>query len=238
MFISEAFAQQAAATIEKTIVEQPGFFHLLSHADPIVKLTLFILLFFSVMSWAIIAFKYIQLKKAKSHVTSFWASFTQARSLEDFFKSRYERGGPLYEIFNAVVLLVPRLQKGSKTKDFLKATVETKINQAREEEIFKLEQYTSFLATTASTAPFVGLFGTVWGILMAFQIIGKAGSSSLDTVGPFISEALVATAVGLAAAIPAVVAYNFFVSRIKNIIKMMDLFIDELTLKVEEEVLS
>ncbi|EKD41885.1 MAG: hypothetical protein ACD_73C00465G0001 [uncultured bacterium] len=116
--------------------------------------------------------------------------------------------------------------------------VKSKLTQTQEEEISKLEQYMPFLATTASTSPYIGLFGTVWGILMAFQAIGKAGTSSLATVGPSIAEALITTAIGLAAAIPAVIAYNYFVNRTRQLVKMTDLFVEELVLKIDEEVFS
>lgn len=236
-WISQALAQSAVEA-EKTLVEQQGIMHVVGNADPVVKLTLIILIFFSVVSWAIIGYKYLQLKKAKKFSQDFWTQFSQSRTLEDFYKSRYEKEGPLYTLFNSAVQLMPLIQKSGKNTAHLKSTLQLGLSQVREEEIYKLEQYTPFLATTASTAPFVGLFGTVWGILMAFSVIGKAGTSSLATVGPYISEALIATAIGLAAAIPAVIAYNYFVNHIKNIIRTLDLFLDQLVHKIEEEVLS
>ncbi len=236
MFISEALAQTAAVA-ETTIKQDPGMVQTLGHSGPVVQLTLLLLLFFSVVSWAIIIFKFLQLKKAQKSSQSFWTQFTQSSSLEDFFKGSFEKHGPLYEVFNAAVLLMPRLQK-SGNSSLMNDKVEIKLAQVREEEMFKLEQYTPFLATTASTAPFIGLFGTVWGILTAFAAIGKAGTSSLETVGPYISEALVATAIGLAAAIPAVVAYNYFVARIRTMSTMLDLFMNELVHRIKEEVLS
>jgi biopolymer transport protein TolQ len=130
--------------------------------------------------------------------------------------------------------LIPQLKKKSGS-GYSKENIVQKLTQVREEEIYKLEQYTPVLATTASASPFIGLFGTVWGILTAFWAIGKAGSSSLATVGPYISEALIATAIGLAAAIPAVIAYNYFLNKTRVLIKMMDLFTDDLVLKIEEE---
>ncbi len=237
MFIAEALAQ-GAIEAEKTVAAQHGVLQIMGHADPIVQLTLLVLITFSVFSWAIIGYKYLQLKKARGLTLSFWKDFSTAKSLEEFFKGRYERGGPLFEIYHTAVELVPRLRKTSTNHSLLREMIASKLNQAQEEEITKLEQYTPFLATTASTAPYVGLFGTVWGILMAFQAIGKAGASSLDTVGPFIAEALIATAVGLAAAIPAVIAYNYFVNKTRQLVKMTDLFVEELTLKIEEEVFS
>lgn len=212
---------------ENTVTDL-GFWHLLAHADPVVKLALLILIGFSVGSWAIIFYKYRQVKKAQSDSQNFWSAFSQAKSSQDLGPT--SRSGPLYEIYATGQEWKSRL-KGKSRRD----TMAQKLSQTREEEIYKLEQYTPFLATTASTAPFIGLFGTVWGILTAFWAIGKAGSSSLATVGPYISEALIATAVGLAAAIPAVIAYNHFVHRIKVLVKMMDLFLDDLAMKLEDE---
>ncbi|MDO8520212.1 MAG: MotA/TolQ/ExbB proton channel family protein [Deltaproteobacteria bacterium] len=212
---------------EKTVTDT-GVFHLLSNADPVVKFALLILVILSVGSWAIIFYKYRQVKKAQKDSQSFWGSFSQAKSIQDL--GQINRSGPLYEIYATAQDWKSRL-KGKTRRD----SILQKLAQTREEEIYKLEQYTPFLATTASTAPFIGLFGTVWGILTAFWAIGKAGSSSLATVGPYISEALIATAVGLAAAIPAVIAYNHFVHRIKVLVKMMDLFMDDLIIKLEDE---
>lgn len=228
-----AWAQTESVVAEKTVA-QNGIWHLLVNADPVVKLALLILVFFSVVSWAIIFYKYRQVKKAQSDSQNFWNVFSQSKSLQELIEHK-KGSGPLYEIFHVASEWISRLQKGGKPGRSSREMVIQKLAQAREEEIYKLEQYTPFLATTASTAPFIGLFGTVWGILTAFWAIGKAGSSSLATVGPYISEALVATAIGLAAAIPAVVAYNHFVHRIKVLIKMMDLFVDDLSLKIEED---
>src|SRR4030095_5951201 len=113
--------------------------------------------------------------------------------------------------------------------------IKKNVVRATSDEVAKLEQMTPFLATTASASPFIGLFGTVWGILTAFWAIGRAGSTSLGTVGPYIAEALIATAVGLAAAIPAVIAYNYFVSKIKVLTKDIDDFGDDLVHRIEKE---
>ncbi|MBI2341045.1 MAG: MotA/TolQ/ExbB proton channel family protein [Deltaproteobacteria bacterium] len=222
---------------EKTLQEK-SFLSLVLDADPIVKFTLLVLLFFSVVSWAIIFYKYRQVKQAQGDSQSFWNAFTQAKSLQDVTHQKGVRSGPLYEIYNVAMQAMPQLKKQAKGENGGRDAILQKLAQTREEEIYKLEQYTPFLATTASAAPFIGLFGTVWGILTAFWAIGKAGSSSLATVGPYISEALIATAIGLAAAIPAVVAYNHFVHRIKIVVKMMDLFSDDLIVKLEEDTAS
>lgn len=218
---------------EKVIHEQAGVFSLLSNADPLVKFTLLVLIVFSVVSWAIIFYKWNQLRAAQRNSQSFWNAFVSTKRTSDLLERRQVCKGPLYEIFSTSMDLVNRIKKSPvrSPREYLIK----KLNQTREEEMFKLEQYTPFLATTASTAPFIGLFGTVWGILTAFWAIGKAGSTSLATVGPYISEALVATAVGLAAAIPAVIFYNFFVNRIRTVSKMSELFIDDLVFRIEED---
>ncbi|MBX7147757.1 MotA/TolQ/ExbB proton channel family protein [bacterium] len=224
----------AQVQAEKTIANKSQL-DLILEADPVVKLTLILLLAASVISWAIIFFKYRQIKSAQNLSQDFWGTFAKADSFQDVARASNVKDGPLFEIYNSAILFLPRIKKTARSNASMKDAIGQKLAQAREEEVYKLEQHIPFLATTASTAPFVGLFGTVWGILSAFYNIGKAGSSSLATVGPYISEALIATAIGLAAAIPAVVAYNFFVNKIRIINKMMDLFVDDLVLKIEEE---
>lgn len=205
-------------------------------ADPLVKLTLLILVSFSISCWAIIFYKTRQIKTAQKNSLAFWQRFSTVATISEAAHIREVKQGPLYEIFTTGQATLARVKKaGTKLSDFHRTMLEQRMNQSREEEVYKLEQYVGFLATTASTAPFIGLFGTVWGILTAFMAIGKAGSSSLATVGPYIAEALVATAIGLFAAIPAVVGYNFFVHRIKIINKMVDLFVEDFLLKTELE---
>lgn len=232
MFLPVLLAQIEA---EKTLQEK-SFLSLVLDADPIVKFTLLVLIFFSIVSWAIIFYKYRQVKQAQGDSQSFWNAFSQSKSLQEVAGHKGVRSGPLYEIYNVAMQIAPQFKKKGKVGPIERDSIIQRLAQTREEEIYKLEQYTPFLATTASAAPFIGLFGTVWGILTAFWAIGKAGSSSLATVGPYISEALIATAIGLAAAIPAVIAYNHFIHRIKIVIKMMDLFSDDLVLKLEEEI--
>ena len=205
-------------------------------ADPIVQLTLLLLLGFSVMCWAVIFFKWNQIKKAQKTTVSFWGKFSESPSLREIGLQRSDQSGPLFEVFSAAQSGLAKLKKtGAKMTDYYRSFLTQQICQAKEVEMNKLEQYVSFLATTASAAPFIGLFGTVWGILTAFLAIGKAGSTSLATVGPYIAEALVATAFGLFAAIPAVIAYNYFVGKINGIQKMMNLFVDDYILKSEKE---
>lgn len=216
--------------------QQVGIISHMLHSDPVVKLTLLLLIGFSVICWAIIFYKTRQLKSAQKDSQNFWQQFSVSPSITDAAGAKASRNGPLYEIFATGQQTLGKIRKSAgKMSDFHRQVLLQKLNQTREEEMHRLEQYVPFLATTASAAPFIGLFGTVWGILTAFMAIGKAGSSSLATVGPFISEALVATAVGLFAAIPAVIGYNFFINKIKVIGKLVDLFIEDFMIKSELE---
>jgi biopolymer transport protein TolQ len=214
---------------------------LLFSTDPVVKFTLLVLVAFSITSWAIIFYKYVQIKKARKTSRAFFHTFDNTASIEEFLTKRIpQEGNPLYQIFTAGISDIIRF-KQSKAKDpSYKATlnlnhIQRNIRRAQNDETHKLEQLTPFLATTASSCPFIGLFGTVWGILTAFWAIGQEKSTSLAVVGPYIGEALIATAIGLAAAIPAVIAYNFFVSKIKDLSKELGDFSGVLEQRVENE---
>jgi biopolymer transport protein TolQ len=215
--------------------------HLLFSTDPVVKFALLVLVFFSVVSWAIILFKYRQVKKAKKTSSQFMGIFEDTDSIDEVLtKTTPREGNPLYEVFSSGISDIVRYRQ-IHAKEPARAPklnlehIKKNVYRATSDEIAKLEQMTPFLATTASASPFIGLFGTVWGILTAFWAIGRAGSTSLSTVGPFIAEALIATAVGLAAAIPAVIAYNYFVSKIKVLTKTLDDFAVDLIHRIEKE---
>lgn len=210
-------------------------------SGPVVKFTLLVLILFSITSWAIIFFKYFQLKKAQKSSLQFLHLFDHAHSLEEVLtKPAPQEGNPLYSIFSSGISDILRL-KQAKAKDpnfrgsLNLEHIQKNIRRSQNDEAHKLEQLTPFLATTASSAPFIGLFGTVWGILSAFFTIGQQKTTSLAVVGPYIAEALVATAVGLAAAIPAVIAYNYFVSRIRNLGKDLNDFSTDLEQRIERE---
>ena len=162
----------------------------------------------------------------------FWKSkrFDAIASQVDRFTA-----SPLTVLFNEGYGELGKFMEGSGTADTsILSTdlggienVSRALRRATNSEITRLEKYTTFLATTGSTSPFIGLFGTVWGIMTAFQGIGKTGSASLAVVAPGIAEALIATAIGLVAAIPAVMAYNHFHHKIRVLIKDMDSFSTE-----------
>lgn len=203
---------------------------ILVQSDVVIKLTLIFLLFFSVVSWAIIFFKLTQLKAARRGVARFTHQFWKSESIETFANRAKGGMGPAANIFRSGT--APLRDGDSRTRK-LRVTHETK--RATEQEIENLEHYLPFLATTASASPFIGLFGTCWGILNAFFELSAAGSSSLQVVGPRIAEALFATAVGLAVAIPALIFYNFFINKIRLLAREMEQFSDDLTHRIENE---
>ncbi|MFB0565059.1 MAG: protein TolQ [Candidatus Aminicenantaceae bacterium] len=204
------------------------FFKLIIEASLVVKLVLLILVFFSVFSWAIILFKRRTFKKASSHSNKFMAAFRRSKSLTEVSEAakRYN-SSPLSSLFQSgfkeLVYLTKSNPRSSLTPSKLESLNRALI-KASNQEISKLESMMSFLATTGSVTPFIGLFGTVWGIMDSFQRIGIVRSASLVSVAPGIAEALIATAAGLFAAVPAVIAYNYFLHRIKDRITEMEDF--------------
>ncbi len=203
----------------------------------VVKLVLLILLYFSVVSWAIIFYKLLQVQKAKNESERFIDFFWQTKRF-DLVNAQLGRfaNSPLTVLFNeAYGELKKLMEKGEEKADPNVISTELggvdniarALRRATTSEITRLEKYLTFLATTGSTAPFIGLFGTVWGIMTAFKGIGETGSASLAVVAPGIAEALIATAIGLVAAIPAVMGYNHFQQKIKVLIAEMDNFSTE-----------
>ncbi len=207
-----------------------NFINLVIHANTVVQLTLLLLVMFSIVSWAIIGSKHRQLKKAKEQSNKFYQSFWQARNMDQFITKGQFRKSPAFNVFKAGVDV---LREDEKHENAM--SVEKEIRRAAEEEVEQMEYGVPFLATTGSAAPFIGLFGTVWGILNAFWKIGRTGTSSLAIVGPHIAEALIATAIGLAAAIPAVIFYNVYVNKIRLISKDLDNFTDDLVGRIKNE---
>jgi len=195
---------------------------------PLSQLAMVLLIVFSVLSWAIILFKAIQLRTARRQSDEFLDAFWQAKRLDAIYAhSEKLTKSPLSQVFRAGYIELARLKKTSGEESMLGGgieNVERALRRAQNTESTVLEARTSFLATVGATAPFVGLFGTVWGIMKAFADIGRMGSANLATVAPGISEALIATAVGLVAAIPAVIAFNHFGSNIRVLESEMDSF--------------
>lgn len=200
---------------------------LIAEASIVVQLVILILILFSVFSWAIIIFKRRTLKKASRQSQKFLNVFRRSNDLSEVNKaSKIYRASPLASLFQAgykKLAYLSRTNGGTLNSDRLES-VSRALAKASNQEIAKLENMMSFLATTGSVTPFIGLFGTVWGIMDAFLNIGVVRSASLMTVAPGIAEALIATAAGLFAAIPAVIAYNHFLHRIKDTISEMEDF--------------
>ncbi len=200
-----------------------GILGLIIGAGPVVKLVLCILLLFSIISWAIILFKFKMLHQAAKESKIFWRLFKGGEKLSEIYThSKGLKASPLVHIFRTGYLELARVNPKESTRWIDNIT--RGLNKATISEIDRLEGTLGFLATTGNTTPFIGLFGTVWGIMDAFRQIGLRGSTSLTTVAPGISEALIATAAGLGCAIPAVIFYNHYLHKIKILTSEMDNF--------------
>lgn len=208
--------------------------HAILSASPIVQFTLLVLVGMSIFSWTIIFSKRKQLNRAKRANDLFVSRFWKSSSLEEVFKDfKNHSDSPIARVFHAGYIELQRLAdlQKNQAQTLLPPidNLERSLRKTIESEINDLEQRLSFLATTGSSGPFIGLFGTVWGIMSAFGKIGQTGMASLAVVAPGISEALVATAVGLAAAIPASMAYNHFMSQLRKEETGMNSFASDLT---------
>ncbi len=192
---------------------------LIFKAGPVVKFVLLVLLFFSVVSWAIIFFKMRLLSKVEKESDQFQRAFIKGKQWDAVYQSTKKLTlSPLANLFRTAYSI----------EDTTNEEIRSTLKRVEALEAARLERYLTFLATTGSTAPFIGLFGTVWGIMNSFLGIGRIGAASLAVVAPGIAEALIATAAGLAAAIPAVVAYNYYLSRTHRNIILMEDFSQEL----------
>lgn len=195
-----------------------GFLSAIYDATLVAKLVLLLLLCMSISSWTVIISKYFSLKAAYKKALSGLVRFTDARDLREAVQSLGgDSSSPLYHVAQQGVAEFNRLKEAGNSGDVVADNVRRALRQGVSESMSKLNTSLSFLATAANTAPFIGLFGTVWGIMFSFHEIGAQGSASLATVAPGISEALIATAVGLFVAIPATVGYNMFLGSLANI---------------------
>ena len=176
-------------------------------ADIVVKSVIIILIVASIYSWAIIIEKFKMFKKINENTIEFEEKFWKSKSAESFYNNlSANKNDPMSNVFRKTMQVVLKSRSRSNLNEKLTGLLESNI----ETEVNFLEKNFSFLATVGSTAPFIGLFGTVWGIMNSFQSIAVSRNTSLAIVAPGIAEALFATALGLLAAIPAVVAYNKF----------------------------
>jgi len=202
-----------------------NYLEMVTHGGPIVSGVLLILVLSSVASWTIIFRKLLHLRKAQQESVRFLETFWRSKRLDTIYAATEEMPiSPVAQVFRAGYLELSKVTQAQPEKGEDAAmhdqlggfeNVERALARAANAELTALETQIPFLGTTAAAAPFVGLFGTVWGIMGAFRDIYAAGNANLATVARPISEALIATAVGLFAAIPALVAYNAFNSRIR-----------------------
>ena len=196
-------------------------------ADPVVKLVILGLFVSSVWSWAIIINKIKIIKKLNIVTKKFEEIFWSSNSLEDLYtKTESKNDHAMISTFNKAMIEWLRI-RGTKLKDQMESRLNNTLNSSINNEMTKLEKNMIFLASLGSSAPFVGLFGTVWGIMNSFQAIGITKNTSLAVVAPGIAEALFATALGLVAAIPAVIAYNKISSVLDNYSVRLETFAQE-----------
>ncbi len=204
---------------------------LIMRSGPVAMLVLVSLLIFSMISWGIIYHKLKLYRKIRSETEDFKEVFSKRGQLENVYNyAKKLKNCPMARVFLAgYIELAAQFRVTSKERNYEDETmllekldsVGRSLERATAQEVTKLERWLIFLGTTGSVTPFIGLFGTVWGIMSSFQGIGAKGTANIAAVAPGVAEALIATAAGLFAAIPAVIAYNYFIYRVK--IKATDL---------------
>ena len=198
-----------------------------NQTTPITRFVLFVLLIFSIWSWGIILSKTLLLRKINKESETFWKIFRRGKSLSEISTAcETLRFTPLVGVFNAAA---------DKAGNGSMATLQRAIQRSAAAQLTRVEKRMNFLATTASVAPFVGLFGTVWGVMTSFAGLANASTATLRAVAPGIADALIATAFGLFAAIPAVIAYNHFVYQIRNLGGQLDDLQVEMLALAEQE---
>lgn len=232
MILPLAFFFQAGQVVSESLPEpetvadlpQKGLLELVLSASPLALTVDVILVLFSIFSWTIIFNKWKEMRTVSSSNTRFLRAFRKSPGLEAMaMASEQFRPAPVVTVFEFGYEEVAR-QARARGVMTNQGAVERSLTLGINAELARMEKNLSWLATTASVTPFIGLFGTVWGIINAFQGLAAAGSASLRFVAPGISEALVATALGLGAAIPAAVAYNHFNAQLQHIGSRLDDF--------------
>jgi biopolymer transport protein TolQ len=218
--------------------QAPGLFDFFRESTPVAKLVLGILAVFSLISWAIILGKFAQMSRADRQSREFLEAFHRSHRFSEVnaLATRL-RASPLVGIFQAGYAEIDSQIKSAHDGDpgadkrgyriTSLPALERTLARASAVELRAVARWTPFLASTASASPFIGLFGTVWGIMVAFREIGLSGSTSIVSVAPGIAEALINTAAGLAAAIPALIAYNYFAQRSRLLRARMEDFVME-----------
>ena len=206
----------------------PGIMDTFLSGGPMAQFVLVVLGFFSLVSWAVMIAKLIQFRRAEGQSARFLDIFRKSRRFSEVGAAAGRLGGsPMVGVFQTGYAEIDAQIKGAGTaadspqearyRIRSLPALERSLQRAIHVELQVFSRWTPFLATTAAAAPFIGLFGTVWGIMVAFRDIGITGSTSLVVVAPGIAEALVNTAAGLAAAIPALIGYNYFANRLRRV---------------------
>lgn len=219
-------------------VENPGIFRFFLTAGPMAKFVLAILVLFSIFSWAVILGKLVQLRRADQQSAKFLESFHRSQRFSEVSAVAGRlSASPLVGIFQAGYAEIDsqiknaqdpeRKQESRSYRITSLPALERTLSRAIGVELWGVSRWTGLLATTASASPFIGLFGTVWGIMQAFNDIAMQGSTSIVAVAPGIAEALINTAAGLGAAIPALIAYNYFAQRTRRLKARMEDFVLE-----------
>ena len=195
-----------------------NFFSMIANASLVAKAVLLILFLMSVGSWGLVIQKALLLGAAKRKAIAGIRNFEDAANLRDAVQFLgADPNSPLYAVAQKGVMEFNRSKELGNSSDVIVDNVRRALRQGVGSELSRMQASFSLLATCSNTAPFIGLFGTVWGIMHSFHSIGMSKSASLATVAPGISEALVATAIGLAVAVPATIGFNFFLGRLAQI---------------------
>jgi biopolymer transport protein TolQ len=217
-----------------------GVAELVLSAGPVAKFVLIVLAVFSIICWALIVEKWWEFRKIRRESLRFRQIFREARRFSVVYSAaKKHRDSPLAQLYVAAGQELVTAYGSAEMVDHVLDDAEDglpaerldasnrSLRRAGSAEVARMERYLPFLATVASSAPFIGLFGTVWGIMNSFRNIGAKGAANLATVAPGIAEALVATAIGLVAAIPAVMGYNYLSRRIRVISAEMETFTND-----------
>ena len=233
-------------SIEKKILEETSNdFSILSlffQADIVVKIVIILLIFSSIWSWAIIFSKYTLLKNILIDTEDFEENFYGSETLSKLSKKLGSHPThPIEAVFFSAMVYFEKVKSGFSNKNFdykksFCENVKKEMLIVINKELSSLEKGLNFLASVGSTAPFIGLFGTVWGIMNSFTAIGISQNTSLAVVAPGIAEALFATALGLVAAIPSVLFFNKFNSMLENISNKLEVFSEEIILIISKEI--
>ncbi len=214
-----------------------SFFSMIEEASLIAKAVLALLLLMSIVSWSLMFQKWFMLGAARKKATQGMERFEKAKDLREAVQSLgSDPASPLYFVAHQGVMEFNKSKELGNASEIVVDNVSRSLHLGVGTEVTRMHRKLALLATTANTAPFIGLFGTVWGIMHSFHSIGMLKSASLATVAPGISEALVATAIGLAVAVPATVGYNIFLGKLGEIENMLTTFAGVFLNRVQREI--